>query len=82
VGLRLLNYPAWRVDVNSKAVSPQRAETNGQMILPLPSGTQRITAKFVRTRDRTLGIAISLMAVVTTLMLFSAGGLRLLSASP
>lgn len=82
MGLRLLNYPAWRVEVNGKAVAPQRAETNGQMILPLSPGTQRITARFVRTPDRTLGIAISVLAVLTTLMLFSAGGLRLLSASP
>jgi hypothetical protein len=82
VGLRLLNYPAWRVEVNRKAVTPQRAETNGRMILPLAPGTQRITARFVRTPDRTLGMAISVLAVLATLMLFSAGGLRFLSASP
>jgi hypothetical protein len=82
VGLRLLNYPGWRVEVGDKTVTPQGAETNGQMIVSLSPGTQRITARFVRTPDRTLGMAISVLAVVTTLMLFSAGGLRLLSASP
>jgi len=82
VGLRLLNYPAWRVEVNGKAVTPQHAETNGQMILPLSPGPQRITAKFVRTRDRKLGIALSLVAMLTLLALLNAGGLRLLSASP
>jgi hypothetical protein len=82
VGLRLLNYPAWRVDLNGKAVTPQRGETNGQMILPLSPGEQRITVKFVRTPDRKLGIAISVVALLTLLALLNAGGMRLLSASP
>lgn len=82
VALRLLNYPAWRVEVNGKAVTPQSAETNGQMILALSPGTQHITARFVRTPDRSLGIGLSVLGVVTLLMLFNAGGLRLLSASP
>jgi hypothetical protein len=82
VGLRLLNYPAWRVEVNGRAVTPRRAETNGQMILPLSLGTQRITVKFVRTPDRKLGMAISLIALLTLLAFLNAGGLRLLSASP
>jgi hypothetical protein len=82
VGLRMLNYPAWRVEVNGKTVTPQRAETNGQMILLLSPGSQRITARFARTSDRKLGIAISVAAVLTLLALLNAGGLRLLSASP
>ncbi len=42
----------------------------------------RVTAKFVRTPDRKLGIAISVMALLTLLALLNAGGMRLLSASP
>src|SRR6266481_6827230 len=82
VGLRLLDYPAWRVEVNGKAVTPQHAETNSEMILVLSPGTQRITARLVRTPDRTLGSAVSLLSVLTLLALLNAGGLRLLSASP
>ena len=82
VGLRLLNYPAWRVEVNGRGVTPQHAETNGQMILLLSPGTQRITARFMRTADRKLGIAVSLVAMLTLLALLNAGGMRLLSASP
>jgi hypothetical protein len=82
VGLRLLYYPAWRVEVNGKAVAAQRAEANGQMILSLSAGTERITARFVRTLDRKLGIAISVVAVLALLALLNAGGMRLLSASP
>jgi hypothetical protein len=82
VGLRLLDYPAWRVEVNRKPVTPQHAETNGEMIVALTPGTQCITARFVRTPDRTLGGVISLLSVLTLLALLNAGGLRLLSASP
>jgi uncharacterized membrane protein len=82
VGLRLLNYPAWRVEVNGNAVTPLRAEINGQMILPLSPGTQHLTVKFERTPDRKLGMAISGAAVLALLALLNAGGLRLLSASP
>jgi 6-pyruvoyl-tetrahydropterin synthase related domain len=82
LALRLLNYPAWRVEANGKAVTPGRAESSGQMILPLSSGTQRISARFVRTADRKLGIAISVIAMLLLLACLSAGGVRLLSASP
>ena len=82
VGLRLLNYPAWRVEVNGKVVTPESAESYGEMILLLSPGTERITARFTRTPDRTLGIAISVLGLLTLLALLNAGGLRLLSASP
>jgi hypothetical protein len=82
VGLRLLDYPAWRVELNGKAMKPEHAETNGEIILALSSGTERITVKFARTPDRKLGSAISLLSVLTLLALLNAGGLRLLSASP
>ncbi len=82
VGLRLLNYPAWRVEVNGKVMTPLHAETNGQLILPLAPGTQLIVVRFVPTPDRTLGLAISVFAALIVLALLNAGGLRLLSASP
>src|SRR5207302_1835513 len=82
VGLRLLDYPAWHVEVNRKTVTPQHAESNGEMIVALTRGTQRITARFVRTPDRTRGRAIPLLGVLTLLALLNAGGMRLLSASP
>jgi hypothetical protein len=82
LALRLLNYPAWHVEVNGKAVAPDHPESTGQMVLPLGAGTQHITAKFVRTADRKLGMAISIIAVLILLACLSAGGLHLLSASP
>jgi hypothetical protein len=77
-----MDYPAWRVEVNGKLVTPQRAEGTAQMILPLAPGAQRVTARFVRTPDRTIGIAISVLVLLTLLALLNAGGARLLSASP
>jgi uncharacterized membrane protein len=82
VGLRLLDYPAWRVNLNGKFTSPERGETSSQMIFSLGPGTQRITVHLVRTADRKAGIAISLVALLTLLALLNAGGVRLLSASP
>jgi hypothetical protein len=73
VAVRLLNYPAWRVEVNDKAVTPQTAETTGQMILRLAAGTQRISMKFVRTPDRALGDAISAGAGIALLGLLFLG---------
>ncbi len=82
VELRVLDYPAWRVRVNGQTVRPEHAETTSQMVLLLPSGWQHVKVKFVRTQDRKLGIAISVLSVLTLLALLNAGGLRLLSASP
>src|SRR5258708_35563370 len=82
VGLRVLDYPAWRVEVNHKAVMPEHAQTNGEMIVPLSAGTERVTLKFARTPDRKAGIAISMVALLALLALLNAGGVRLLSASP
>jgi len=82
LAVRLLEYPAWRVEVNGKAVTPQHAEANGEIILLLSAGRERITVRLVRTPDRKVGIAISLLSALTLLALLNAGGLRLLSASP
>jgi hypothetical protein len=82
VALRLLDYPAWHVEVNGKVTTPQHAEISSQIMLQLPAGTQHITVKFVRTPDRILGIFVSLAGLLGLLALFNAGGQRLLSASP
>lgn len=62
--LRLLNYPAWRVEVNGARVQPQRAEDTQQMILPLGAGESRIAVRFTRTPDRTLGIWLTLASAL------------------
>jgi hypothetical protein len=82
IALRLINYPAWHVEVNGREIVPERANNYDQMIVPVGAGESRIHVHFNRTPDRILGIAISVMGALTLLALFNAGGLRLLSASP
>jgi hypothetical protein len=67
IALRLINYPAWQVEVNGKEIVPQRADHYDQMIVPVGGGESRVRVRFTRTRDRTFGgvlTAASLLAVV------------------
>jgi hypothetical protein len=73
LALRLLNYPAWKAEVNGSPVQPESAEDSGQMIVPLAAGQSRIRVRFTRTRDRTAGMAISIASLFTALFLFFAG---------
>jgi hypothetical protein len=82
IALRLLDYPAWRVEVNGKPVIVEHPEGTEQMIVSLASGEWELTARFTRTWDRTLGGAISVLGVLAFLGLFGAGSRPLLSASP
>ena len=66
--LHLLNYPAWRVEVNGRIVQAGTREGTGQMLVPVEAGTNRVQIIFVRTWDRTLGAWISMAAVVFVLV--------------
>ncbi len=62
--LRLLQYPAWRVEVNGRVVeTAARAET-GQMLVPVGAGMNRVEIRFARTWDRAAGGWISLVAAI------------------
>jgi hypothetical protein len=62
IALRLLNYPAWRVQLNGKTISPEHLDNLEEMVIAVPQGTSDIRVDFVRTPDRTLGNALSFAA--------------------
>jgi hypothetical protein len=62
IRLKLLQYPAWVVSVNGKAVPLQRTVSYDAVVVLVPSGESRIEARFTRTLDRTIGGCISLVS--------------------
>ena len=69
LALRLLNYPAWRVEVNGAPIVPGRPDKFDQMVIPLAAGNSTIHVRFARTPDRTLGMLISILSVLLTIVL-------------
>ncbi|MGO9302978.1 MAG: 6-pyruvoyl-tetrahydropterin synthase-related protein [Candidatus Korobacteraceae bacterium] len=62
--LRLMNYPAWRVEVNGSAVAPQSDDPTGRMVIAVPGGRSEVDVRFIRTPDRWLGDGLSLAALL------------------
>jgi hypothetical protein len=69
LALRVLNYPAWHVEVNSSPVTPESGLDSGNMIVELPAGQSRVTARFGRTQDRSLGDMLSILSMVGAVIL-------------
>lgn len=73
IALRLLNYPAWGVQLNGKTISPKHQDNLEEMVIPIPPGASNIRVEFLRTADRKLGDALSLAAASLVLLLFLQG---------
>lgn len=69
IRLKLLQYPAWVVSVNGKAVPLQRTVSYDAVVVAVPPGDSRIEARFTRTLDRTIGGCISLVSGLAAGML-------------
>ncbi|MGA7908626.1 MAG: YfhO family protein [Candidatus Sulfotelmatobacter sp.] len=70
LALRLFVYPAWRVEVNGRVVQAKERRGNGQMLIPVAAGSNRVQITFVRTWDRRWGGWISVFALILILVLF------------
>lgn len=68
--MKLFNYPAWKVQVNSAAVTPATREVTGQMLIPLQPGQNIIQITFTRTWDRTAGGFVSLAAAAIVFLMW------------
>lgn len=65
LALRLLRYPAWKVEVNGHVVETTTRETTGQMLVPVEAGMNRVQITLMRTWDRTTGGWISIMSALS-----------------
>jgi hypothetical protein len=73
IALRLLTYPAWRVEVNDRLVHPSSPPGTAQMLIKIPAGHNRVHINFVRTADRTVGSALSIIGIGILLLLLIKG---------
>jgi hypothetical protein len=71
LALRVLNYPAWRIEVNDKVVKPQppNRETS-QIVVPLAAGSSHVVVRFTRTPDRTIGGISTSLSVIVLMLIF------------
>ena len=70
VALRVLNYPAWRVEVNGARVTAENNGDTAQMVVPVPAGPSEITVVFGRTWDRAVGGIVSIVSILFAAALF------------
>lgn len=75
LALRLLAYPAWRMRIDGKTTAIRTSST-GQIALPLSRGAHTIELRFVRTWDRALGGAISVLFTIVVCVWIALEGLR------
>ena len=63
LAIRVLNYPAWQVEINGKPVVAERLEDTNQMVVPVEQGKSVVTIRFGRTADRRWGNLLSLISL-------------------
>lgn len=64
LAIRLINYPAWDVRLDSTMADAKSLEKTAQLLVPLPAGAHRVEIQFRRTWDRTAGGAVSTISAI------------------
>jgi hypothetical protein len=62
LALRLINFPAWEIQVDKRIVQGDSLSETGQLSLEAPAGEHSVVVHFRRTWDRTAGSAISIFS--------------------
>ena len=57
--LRLLNYPAWSVEVNGHEITAGTEPVTGEILIPVDPGSNSVRLTFAQTQDRLLGNVVS-----------------------
>jgi len=68
--VRLLTYPAWRVEVNGRIVTAATQDGTGAMEIPVGAGANLVQIVFARTWDRAVGGWISVATIFLVLILW------------
>lgn len=71
--VRLFDYPAWAVTVNSNPVEAAKTETAGLISIPIAAGENNVDIRFRRTMDRTVGGIISLISFALLVLVWIYG---------
>jgi len=67
--LNLRNYPAWQVFLNGSLDPTRDRRADGLIAFPIPAGASTIDIRYTRTRDQTLGDALTVLALLVLLAL-------------
>lgn len=65
--LRLMEYPAWRVQRNGAEARNVTRRSDGEMVIPVEAGVNRIDVTWRTTGDQRAGIVLSLCGLAVTL---------------
>jgi hypothetical protein len=68
LGLRLVNYPGWQVQIDGTSGRALAAPETAQMLVALPGGVHEVNVKFRSTWDRTAGVLISVIFAIALLV--------------
>jgi len=66
---KLMDYPAWRIQINGASVGLRPHRDDGLIVLPIPAGRSVISIRYSATSDVELGRSLSLLALSIAIIL-------------